>query len=249
MRPSLLRIAALALLVYHPIRAEEAAPTVNDAPLTSKDVNAFVDLLFAQSTPSFYPQRDGKVHKWTTPVKIHVSWPRCEAKAKYIVDMFQERTGIPLIFEGGNRWDGTTQVLFIGIKAASESTDGTSIYNWMLKYIYHDKSIINEQINILNTKDVAGSYGVYSDNNRNKLSFIQTIFNEKWDSMKDCREISRGIYLELATTSKNTSAEKSDDLDFFYLSALYDPSVIDGEDESTAIPKIKRLMIDKLTKE
>jgi len=53
-------------------------PEPNEETVTKADMENFVDLMFSKRNAGMIRPRDGKVHKWIGPIKIHVFWPRCE---------------------------------------------------------------------------------------------------------------------------------------------------------------------------
>ena len=213
--------------------------------ITKSDVEEYASAMFSTANWGGLARRDGKIHKWTGPIKIHIDWPRCEAVMGDVYAKFSENTGINIIYEAGPNWDMTTSIVVIGVNGSDDVRRAKPLYDWMAEYVFRSVDVLNARLNGLDSENSILTSRHGDGLKYRKIEFILNIVSEKWATPDYCKDVSKYVFGQIANATIASRSSDLTDLDYLYASALYDPSVLVDEDERTAQPKILGLMLDK----
>jgi len=220
--------------------------SANDKDITKEDMENFVDLMFSERNVGVFLPRDGKVHKWIGHIKIHVFWPRCEGEIGTYVNDLKEYSNIDLSYESGPDSDGSVQILIIVVNNGMEIINNKNMYDWIITHTYKNEENMKNMLDELDNKGLMGIYQTYSNDVDRKILFMQNILRDDWVNVHACGVVKSVIFDNIANRRFVKVDEHFGLLEDLYISALYDRSVLVGEDISTAKPKIVNAMIETL---
>ena len=209
-------------------------------------VEGYVAMMFSDGNTGGVVDRDGKIHKWRLPIKVHVSWPKCEAVIGTRIEEFNAKTGLNVEYERGDAWDGTMSILIIQVADANSIRSSRTFYDWLVRDIYFRQSELDEALDVLDAREAILMRLLVDREGSHRPRFMVNIISDKWPATTDCNNAYGLIHAEIINASIREGEADLTDLDYLYVSALYDPSVLVDEDESSAKIKIRDVMIRTL---
>ena len=216
--------------------------------ISENDVEAYVNRVFSKGNSRRFFRGSGNVYKLEQPIQVTAFFPECESSARTLVETIHENSGIDIRYNGTDRKEGEMiiSMLIIGINGIDELKANESLYNMLSKNVFNgDKNIDNEVTNNLHGKYIL--YGTSSDKKTNYINATVTMFSKDTISDPGCDvTMVAAIFPFVANSGSSYNNTYLVDIDYLFISALYDPSILPGESEDSARPKIVNIMNSKI---
>ena len=208
------------------------------------DIEDYVNLMFSDQNRGIYRKRDRKIHKFTPPITIHFNWPKCEAEAAGIVKSIAEATDIEMKVEFGSSYGNNINFDITGVGSKEDIINNKSLYNFLEKEAFIENKIFKNILDNIDTVDKIFTQTQFSIVS-GEITFIEHIFNKNAILDDTCYLSINNLIVPFLSNAYLKHYHDYTYLNLLYTSALYDSSVLNGEDEATARPKILSLMISK----
>ena len=209
------------------------------------DIRQYLDMIFSKSNEGTVHTTDGKIHRFSEPLNIEVAWPLCQDEAKGELDIFTKKTGIKINYSFVKTTKQVPSILILGIDSLEDLRLNPYWYEWLSTYGFKGSDDLDKIVKqSLDSKLYIQRQ--FFDNN-DQIRFVSLIINKNVSSYDVCKVVFPGfIFGFLANTTVWAGNEHISDLDYLYISALYDDSILPDEPEDSARPKLAKLMSDKL---
>ena len=251
----LLPVLALAatLSLSHPALAEDgdtSPPIIRPAhhtldSINQDDIYKYVDMIFSVQNRGVFHKLDGKIHKFLKPINIEFDWPLCQDVSVNFIYDFSTRSNINFNFSSGEVTGLNLSMLILGIDGIEDLRNHRFWYEWLSTHGYKGKEDLEEKIKNGIEKKYISSANYFND--YDQITFIPLLIENEVAPKGICIEILPGILFSyLANSTITAGYDHVSDLDYLYISALYDDSILPDEPEDSARPKLAKLMSDKL---
>ena len=251
----LLPVLALAatLSLSHPALAEDgdtSPPIIRPAHHTldginQEDIYQYLGMVFSKQNEGRFHTLDGKVHKFLKPINIEIIWPLCQNDSENLVHEFSKKTDIRFNYSSGEMTGLRLSMLILGVDGIEDLKRTRFWYAWLSNNGFKGSDDLEEKVrSALNNNFILSKQ--YFDN-FDQIRFVPLILKNNISSNNICSEIIPGmIFTYLANTKVWAENDHLSDLDYLYISALYDDSILPDEPEDSARPKLANLMLNKL---
>ena len=240
----LLHLSSPALAQDAPNSAHPGPVHTSLGTIQPSDVEAYVDLVFSEQNEGVYRPRDGKIHKVAEPFFFVAYWPECDKTARDVTVDYKLKTGLPINYSTTEMEGDVLTVFVFGINSIDELTSKTSFFDMLKSVTGRKKDELLEAINGNNAENFI--FGLMLNNGKRSNAALFIVKNYKHDTLM-CKKIFPNIYQQYLTNTKiSFGREGISDLDYLFVSALYDQSIQDEESEDSARSKIVTIMLNKL---
>ena len=213
--------------------------------INKRDIELYVEMMFAEDHKGFYWYRDHLIHRVAMPLNISIAWPLCETDMDQALEHFNQHSGFH-ITNKKDLADGDYPSMFlIGANNVGELKQLGWIYDmltftpfWTAENLEKRFKEVGDHPNIAQhfwAKPTGRAYGI-----------TLLIRRDAIDPDACSLGIKDVIFRSLTNIPHKYFYSGLDDLDFLFVNALYDPSIAEGEAEDSAKPKIIELMLDRL---
>ena len=232
--------------IIRPPQITPIKPTHNTLDSISQDdIRQYLNMIFSKSNEGVVHTTDGKIHRFIEPLNIEITWPLCQDEAKYALDKFTKETGIKINYSFEKTVNQEPSILILGIDSLEDLRLNAFWYKWLSTYGFKG----NDDLDKIVKQSLDGKLYIqrqFFDSN-DQIKFVSLIINKNVSSYDVCKVVFPGfIFGLLANTTVWAGNEHISDLDYLYISALYDDSILPDEPEDSARPKLAKLMSDKL---
>lgn len=213
--------------------------------ISQDDIHQYLDMIFSKSNEGTVHTTDGKIHRFIKPLNIEVAWPPCQDDAKYAFDQFTKETGIRINYSFEKTSNKEPSILILGIDSAEDLRLNTFWYKWLSTYGFKGSDDLDKTVKQSLDSKLYIQRQFFDSNDQ--IRFVSLIINKNVSHYDVCKVVFPGfIFGLIANTTVWAGNEHISDLDYLYVSALYDDSILPDEPEDSARPKLAKLMSDKL---
>ena len=234
-----------------PALAQDAPNSAHPGPVHTSldtiqphDVEAYVDWFFSKQNEGGHHLRDGKIHKVAEPFYFSILWPECDKLAFDAAVTYKEKSGLAINFSSSEVDVDTISMLIIGINSIDD-------LKYKLDNLKNTKSLsktnYDELIEKINEEYTNGYVTGFFIIDAKKEGAMMYIVKNYEHYINFCSQIFPKFYQQFLTNSRISSSEGYiSDLDYLFVSALYDQSIQNEESEDSARSKIVTIMNNKL---
>ena len=226
-------------------------PVLAQANGVEQRVRIYLNRMFAPSSEGIFVNRNGTLHRMTTPLIIAHAWPTCDESVAGILDQFEAKTSIH-IDSAHNNLNGPPESARLKFSIFYMEFPDFNAYAASLAHEYMQSMGIRKDF-VSVDKSIKrhfeyGSAAAFTDYSPEEMkSYLTVIMPVKASLGFGCGSLIRYSLFKTITNFNSPNIEYDlDDLDFSFIRAINDPSIDANEAEDHAKEKLFILMTNDL---